>query len=562
MNPAFIFETAKIVGSPSGDCWSQIHTFSPQDKEKKEKRGDLLAIFVITGLNKEIESIALGREVLGRLHEEYYGNLQENAFSRLSLSVKKISQEYDNLDLVVASVLWDVIYFSILGKGKVLLKRENKIGLVLQGDGGLKTASGKIYDNDFFIMGSESFFNATGERILREVMENGSLSESEEMLAPIILGKEETADAVSILVIFKKTEEDFSINTINSDEEDVFIPPPPVTEEQLPVKMNIFSKIKLPKFHPRIFIRGSGGNKKKIYFAAALILLIFFGLSVFFGINKTRFGNNKKEIVRPFEKTNAVDLPKQTILPVLDIGDIKGKLITLFQDKIIISDSGGNKFYWADIGKKSFGELGFSLTGSRFFYSYDNVLYILSDQGISTSNNIANMPETKIQKDPDWKDIKQLAVFNGNIYLLDVGEKNIWRYLSIPSGYGLKGKWFSGENQLLSQAISFSIDSSVWVLQKDGILKYTTGKKIDFNITGMTDKFIDPVKIYTTKAENSLYVFDQAGKKIYEINKDGKFHTSYDLSGMDNVSDFTIDDIGKKIYLLSFGKIYAVDLKE
>jgi len=561
MNSAFIFETAKIVGSPTSDCWSQIHTFSPQDQEKKEKRGDLLAIFVITGLNKEIESIALGREVLGRLHEEYYGNLQENAFNRLSLSVKKISDEYNNLDLLVASVLRDVIYFSILGKGKVLLKREDKIGLVLQGDGGLKTASGKICDNDFFIMGSESFFNATGVGVLREALENGCLSESEEMLAPIILGKEEMSDAVSILVIFRKTEEDFSINTINSDEEDLFIPQP-VIEERLPIKKNIFSKIKLPKFHPRIFIRGSGENKKKIYFAAALILLIFFALSVFFGINKNRYGNNKKEIIRPFEKTSEVKLQKQTIFPSIDIGDVKGELITSFQDKIIVSDSSGNKFYWVDIDKKSFGELGFSLTGTWFFYSYDNILYILSDQGISTLNSISNMPETKIQKDPDWKDIKELAVFNGNIYILDVGEKNIWRYLSIPSGYGLKSKWFSGENQLLSQAISFSIDSSVWILQKDGILKYTSGKKIDFNITGMTDMFIDPVKIYTTKAENSLYVFDQANKKIYEINKDGKFHASYDLNGIDNISDFTIDDNGKKIYLLSLGKIYSVDLKE
>ena len=74
MDSAYTVETAKIVGSPADGFWSQIHTFFPQDDLKKEKRGILLAVLVVSGVEEGIEAVAQGREILGRLHEEYYGD--------------------------------------------------------------------------------------------------------------------------------------------------------------------------------------------------------------------------------------------------------------------------------------------------------------------------------------------------------------------------------------------------------------------------------------------------------------------------------------------------------
>ena len=40
METNFNLQIAKVVGTPFDGFWSQVHTFSPEEPEKKEKRGD------------------------------------------------------------------------------------------------------------------------------------------------------------------------------------------------------------------------------------------------------------------------------------------------------------------------------------------------------------------------------------------------------------------------------------------------------------------------------------------------------------------------------------------
>ena len=88
-----LLETAKIVGTATESSWSQVHTFFPADIEKQERRGRLLAVLSLRGLKEGLEAVAAGREIIARLHEEYYGNLTGSAFSRLKTAVKKVAAE-------------------------------------------------------------------------------------------------------------------------------------------------------------------------------------------------------------------------------------------------------------------------------------------------------------------------------------------------------------------------------------------------------------------------------------------------------------------------------------
>ncbi|MGI5826189.1 MAG: hypothetical protein ACOX50_02120, partial [Patescibacteria group bacterium] len=167
MKETFSFQTAKVVGTPADGFWSQVHSFSPQSPEKKEKRGDLLAVLVIRGVSEGIESVAAGREVLSRLHEEYFGNLSGSAFERLSEAVAKVGRENQDLEIIAGVLLGSVLHLAILGTGKVFLKRGEKTGILLNGGGEVKTASGYLQEGDLLVLGSSHFFNLVSTDALK-----------------------------------------------------------------------------------------------------------------------------------------------------------------------------------------------------------------------------------------------------------------------------------------------------------------------------------------------------------------------------------------------------------
>ena len=67
-------KTANIVGNLSATVATWTHVFSPQDEEKKQKRGDFFALVSLKGLSvkNEEEAAGIGKEALTRLHEEYF----------------------------------------------------------------------------------------------------------------------------------------------------------------------------------------------------------------------------------------------------------------------------------------------------------------------------------------------------------------------------------------------------------------------------------------------------------------------------------------------------------
>lgn len=291
MKSNFLVETAKIVGAPAEGCWSQIHSFFPEDFAKKEKRGSLLSVLVLTGVSEGVEAVAAGREILGRLHEEYYGNLEGSAFVRLSAAVEKVAGENEGLELVAASVLGDVLYLATAGCGRVLLKRGEKVGWILGGEENLQTVSGFLQENDLLVLGSARFFDVVAEGVLRAAVENGSVSEAEEILAPIVLGREDMADAAAVLALIKRPEE-LPVKSLTEEaerEEGVSL-----AEQKKPAeKPGFFRK---EKFFVR---RGTNWHKKGIFLAVAVILLGLLAMSLFIGIKGKGLVKGEHTFVSP-----------------------------------------------------------------------------------------------------------------------------------------------------------------------------------------------------------------------------------------------------------------------
>ncbi|MCX6703868.1 MAG: hypothetical protein NTZ07_00270 [Candidatus Woesebacteria bacterium] len=65
--------SAKVTAAPSRSGWAQVHEFVPDDPEQLRTRGRLIVVISTKKAGEGIDTIASGREIIGRLHEEYFG---------------------------------------------------------------------------------------------------------------------------------------------------------------------------------------------------------------------------------------------------------------------------------------------------------------------------------------------------------------------------------------------------------------------------------------------------------------------------------------------------------
>lgn len=577
MNPALTFETAKIVGNPVGRCWAQTHTFSPEDKEKKEKRGNLLAVLVITGAPEGIGAVSLGREILGRLHEEYYGNLSSTAFECLGAAVKKVEQEYEGAEIVAASILGNTVYLAIVGEGKVVLKRGEEIGWLLNGEGEVQTASGFLYEGDILLLGSAHFFRVVSSGILKAALGTNLPAEAEEILAPVILGREDIADAACIIALLKKEEENFDLKTVNGLGEET-------TEEIIVAKKpagKFFDRWnnqikRLPFFRPKeIRIKSfDQGKKKKIYLAVSLFVLI--GLVAFVALGLIRKKKDFKTLSPQVQTEQENKSDTEVILsnvPVFydlkQISDLaEGRDLSVYDKKLQVFDEKNKKIYQLDLEKKSFITVDAASVSGKLLAKTGEKKYLLADEGVFEVNFKDKKLDLRISKDASWKNIADFTSFSGNLYLLDQEAKAVWRYPAKESGFGQKSSWFSGEPPDFSQIVSFSVDGAVWILQKDKIVKYVQGKQIEFSLSKMPaspqggpESFIELSKIYTSDKEQNLYILDKGKGKIYVIAKSGEYQKAFVWEEIRQAADFVVSEGLGKIYLLLNSKIYEISLK-
>lgn len=608
MDSALTVDTSKIVGTPADGFWSQIHTFFPQDGLKKEKRGILLAVLVVSGVAEGIEAVAQGREILGRLHEEYYGDTLESAFKRLGEAVRKVGVENEGLTVVAASLCGNVLNLAIFGRGKAILKREDKIGIILQGTPQeLSTGSGYLEEGDLMLLGSDRFFEAVGNGVLKAALANNLLNEIVETLAPLILGRQNMPDATVLLALVKR-QEDALIGMVGPAEEKE-----PAVEEK---------KEKLSFFKKRSFFvhRDDGGKKKRILFMVSLFLIGLLAISVGFGLKKKlaekkeakikqlvslteeKFNSGKtayfsnpsegknliaeaqkladeglvikknnqelmllKEQMNKFLENSATEISISDAPVFMDLNLIadgaKGTALFLSDKELAILDTGKKKVYLLNIEKKSNAVYDFSGEEAKFVTLLDDKIAVFSAKGVEEINTKNKNTALKVSRDEKWKEIVGFSSFGGNLYLLDKGTSDIWRYMGGGNGYGAGKGWFIGPPPDLSKAVSFSIDGSIWVLEKDKISKFTLSKPDNFNLSKLPEGFDNPIKIYTSAGCENLYVLDKGRGKIYVIAKSGEFKIAYGWEGIKQADDLTVIESAKKIFLLSGQKIYEIGMK-
>lgn len=608
---------AKVVGLPTGSAWAQIHTFVPPEPEKELSCGRLIAVIALRNVSGGITGVELGREVLSRLHEEYFGKENRSVLERISGAVSRVSDEFSSLSPeIVACILWkEYVYFCVLGQGTVFLFRDGRFSRILAGEPEkIVCISGQGKTRDLFLLGTESFLQAVGPSSLAKTfLKAGKPQEIADEFAPFAQksGGASAAAVVQITDIAGGEREE-------AEEEPVETKPslaPKIREplKELKEKVRSFALSLTAKLPDKgVYIRRNGSSRRTAVSAGIILLTLLF-VSIFFGIKqkglKEYRSSYEDRLLRAeslyndslLQKTvnsraakemflQAEDIAKQlegegikddrlkslgekinaeraSVLGIVEARPVvfhdlslvrtgvSAKEMALDGEIIAVLDKGGGRVISVSTEtKETKVSAGRDKAGEmKAVALYSGRFFTFGGKGIVESDSRGSV-KVAVSSDPEVGEVKKIDVFGGNLYLFsESGE--IWRYPAVENGFGTKQRWLgSGVSSESARGIDFSIDGSIWVLSPSGkIAKFTRGAPDSFRVNGMDKEFSNPTSLYTDENLDSIFVFDRANTRVVEVGKDGVYRKQYVLGSMGEIGEIKDIAVSKKA-----GKIFLL----
>jgi len=199
-----------------------------------------------------------------------------------------------------------------------------------------------------------------------------------------------------------------------------------------------------------------------------------------------------------------------------------------------------------------------------------NVLSVLSQDAsgngllitYSPSFNAAAviLPSSQAMVEP-----RAIAVYNRDLYILDSGANEIWRYPAGPNGYNTQPqRYFTDVDPQLADAIDMEIDSNgnIYVLHASGkITKYFFGKPEAFDFEGLPQPITHPTSLFLNLSpfDRSFFIAVPGGGQIYSTTLTGDFLQNYkgaDDTILKSVSGVVSLDQPPHVYLSAGNRLY------
>lgn len=250
---------------------------------------------------------------------------------------------------------------------------------------------------------------------------------------------------------------------------------------------------------------------------------------------------------------------------------LTAKNLSLSHGKLLVLDSSSKALLSVDLTTKSHQILaGADKLGNAQFATLngETAWTFAKDLGIIQTDLKNSQTKTVIKPDDEWGNIKDIYGFAGNIYLLDSGDSSIvsgqiWKYIPIETGFAGRRAYFKAGTQAnLGDATRLQIDSSVWVLKKGGeILKYTQGSPDYFSLSGLDKGINNPKSFFVSDETDNLYILDSGNNRLVVLDKKGIYKSQYQSDKFSSFSDLVVDEKGKRVYLLSGGKLFVMEFK-
>lgn len=268
------------------------------------------------------------------------------------------------------------------------------------------------------------------------------------------------------------------------------------------------------------------------------------------------------ELERQALKITQIDNPAIFFELTLIKKEAKGESLVFLPPDLLVLDRGRGAVYKVGKDKSSREYAIAAASGSLLAAQGPSFFLAKPDEGIFEINLESAQTKKVLEKDPIWGNLVGIDTFAGNIYLLDSGKNQIWKYTGGAAGFSSGQKFLAEDQNIdLSQAISFSIDGTIWVITSDGkVIKALQGKADLINIDGLDAPF-SPSSVIETKDDSQfVYVLDRQGQRVVRFSKEGEYDSQYKGEFLKDAVSIAIDEAEGSLYVLSESKIFVIKL--
>jgi hypothetical protein len=215
------------------------------------------------------------------------------------------------------------------------------------------------------------------------------------------------------------------------------------------------------------------------------------------------------------------------------------------------------------------------------FFREDQEIFALSTNGVLIRCKRRLTQDCQVERllnYENWQNPVAVRMWENNLYVLDPGSNQIWRYAPGNSGnYSTPraSEYFQGANvsqASITNGVDFAIDTAgvIFVLLSDGsILRYESGERIAFSYGGFpngqeidagTAMFLDDSPIF-----DGLLVTNRQNRTIYEVGRGGTHRNSFrvfDESLFATLSGAVISPGSQIIYAISGNSVFALEQRD
>lgn len=520
-----------------------------------------------------------GRELTSYIREKINSIVIENLqqFDVFIANIIKDKNLPSGISFSAGYLKGNIFYLKTVNQGKVYIRRNNKLALLIEND---ETASGYIAEDDVYIFTFNKFIQLLGKEAgLEKKIDDRPIPEIIDEITPELLAKDDQGTTALFMKLKKFEEELRSAN-------DFFETPGKRSQKTLTFATVFILGIILFWSVGLGYIRRSReNNQKKINLTDELISqkldkaeeVAFLNMSSALGLikdSKDEVGKLKKEVSLSYtgqlEKLDAKILQvenkilkreekKHTEFFDLTVDDkaVRGDKFYLDNGRLLVSDRNRGVLYEISMEKKSLDK---NQTGeikrSSFIALFEEKKYFYVE-GEGIYQLVGEKTVKAIEKDKNWGKIIDMSVFNGNIYLLDQGKDQIYKFMATDNGFGSGTSYFvSGQSINLSQVNSFAIDGSVFLVGNSVMFRYTSGLRDGFKVN-LPDDNVNMNKIFTSRDLEKIYGWDKGKGVIYVMSKNGNYQEQINSKILSTGSDFVV--YNNSIYVLQGSKIYKIE---
>lgn len=571
-----------IVAPPSGADWSQVY-----------RSASFFAVIQIYDQTGNAKSIGV------KLLESIDAFVRNKTGATKQWLDTVVTPEVQTL--IVMEEVGGSLQFFLRGKGSVTLKRGDIFAHILKQAGAV---AGEVKKGDMFLLVSQKLNDTISVPVLSESMKQGSAQEIGEKLSVLVEANASSAGSAGLVVEIGEASD-----AVVQPTKKPFIPPDALRNSVSRLKERLGSK------QARI---GAAAVGISLVFIISVVLGIQkqihnkqnseAGVAIteaqrLFdeGVALTPLNPEKgrerlakaKDIIDPLVET----IPPRTSLGVevkelsqkihdnltvaqqiytaepslfFDVSFLKkGSIATsmeVYEDLMSVVDSTTSTVYTVSLDSRN-GKIvggGSGYTHATLSDIGGEFSYVLTDQGIHKIDlKTTTTKQNVIPKDAEWGSITSLVWFGGNIYLLDSGKGRIWKYVATETGFTSRLEYLNPDTLTdISLGQSMAVDGSVWVATKDGkIIKFTQGREDTFFPSHIDPPLGNSLYLYTSDDTKSHYVLDAQNNRVVVLAKDGAYSAQYVWKSTLHPTQLVVSETQKKLFLLSGGKIFALDLK-